>query len=440
MQDNSTYRDYNKMVWRRFKQHRPAYVALYVLLFLIAIAVLAPLIANEKPLYARYGNTAIFPAFSFKKNYTLTGADGNTLQINAQYADWKQLPFDQVIWAPVPYSPGKKDYANSNFKSPAGPQFFKGPDGKIGDMPLRFRHWMGTNTLGEDVLAGLIHGTRISLSIGLIAMSIATVIGLVLGMLAGFLGDNTLRTSRGRFWTTIVGCCFAWYYAVHLRSFALADALQQSGLEAVLQVALSLCIFLGIAFLFSLLGKRIGRLSFAKKTMRIPVDSIVSRLIEIIHSLPIFILIITIAAVAKPSLVNVMVIIGLTSWTGIARFTRAEMLRIRSMEFMDAAQSLGYSRRRMLLKHALPNGIAPALVAIAFGIASAILVESSLSFLGVGVPPESVTWGSLVNEGRANFNAWWLVVFPGMAIFITVTVYNLIGEGMRDAFDPKLKN
>lgn len=305
---------------------------------------------------------------------------------------------------------------------------------------MRFRHWMGTNTLGEDVLAGLIHGTRISLSIGLIAMSIATVIGLVLGMLAGFFGDNTLRTSRGRFWTTIVGCCFAWYYAVHLRSFALADALQQSGLEAVLQVALSLCIFLGIAFLFSLLGKRIGRLSFAKKTMRIPVDSIVSRLIEIIHSLPIFILIITIAAVAKPSLVNVMVIIGLTSWTGIARFTRAEMLRIRNMEFMDAAQSLGYSRRRMLLKHALPNGIAPALVAIAFGIASAILVESSLSFLGVGVPPESVTWGSLVNEGRANFNAWWLVVFPGMAIFITVTVYNLIGEGMRDAFDPKLKN
>jgi peptide/nickel transport system permease protein len=100
---------------------------------------------------------------------------------------------------------------------------------------------------------------------------------------------------------------------------------------------------------------------------------------------------------------------------------------------------LGFNEIRIIFRHALPNGIAPALVAIAFGIASAILVESGLSFLGIGVPPDVVTWGSLVNAGRENFQAWWLVIYPGLAIFITVTIYNLLGEGLRDALDPRLK-
>jgi peptide/nickel transport system permease protein len=134
-----------------------------------------------------------------------------------------------------------------------------------------------------------------------------------------------------------------------------------------------------------------------------------------------------------------MVIIGLTSWTEIARFTRAEFLKIRNLEYIQAGQALGYSEARIIFRHALPNGIAPALVAIAFGIASAILIESGLSFLGIGVPADVVTWGSLVNAGRENFQAWWLVVYPGLAIFITVTIYNLLGEGLRDALDPRLK-
>ena len=138
-------------------------------------------------------------------------------------------------------------------------------------------------------------------------------------------------------------------------------------------------------------------------------------------------------------MVNLMIIIGLTAWTGIARLTRAEFLRVSTMEYIQAAKSLGISEFRIIFKHALPNALAPALVAIAFGVASAILIESSLSFLGIGVPPSTVTWGSLLNLGREQFTAWWLLVFPGLAIFITVTVYNLLGEGLRDAFDPKLK-
>jgi peptide/nickel transport system permease protein len=156
--------------------------------------------------------------------------------------------------------------------------------------------------------------------------------------------------------------------------------------------------------------------------------------------MPLLILIISVAAIAKEkSIINIMVIIGLTGWTPIARLTRAEFLRVSNLEYIQAAKSMGFKEFRIIFKHALPNAIAPALVAIAFGVASAILIESSLSFLGVGVPPDTVTWGSLLNSGREQYNAWWLVLFPGLAIFLTVTVYNLLGEGLRDALDPRLK-
>ncbi|MCX6296441.1 MAG: ABC transporter permease, partial [Bacteroidetes bacterium] len=179
---------------------------------------------------------------------------------------------------------------------------------------------------------------------------------------------------------------------------------------------------------------------FLSTPVFIPVDSIISRVIEILISMPLLILIISISAIAKErSIINLMVIIGLTSWTGIARLTRAEFLRISNLEYIQAAKSMGFKEYRIIFRHALPNALAPALVAIAFGVASAILIESSLSFLGIGVPPETITWGALLSAGREQYSAWWLVVFPGLAIFLTVTIYNLLGEGLRDALDPRLK-
>ena len=135
----------------------------------------------------------------------------------------------------------------------------------------------------------------------------------------------------------------------------------------------------------------------------------------------------------------VMVIIGATSWTGIARFTRGELLRVRNLEYIEAAQSLGYSEWRTIFRHAIPNSLAPVLIAIAFGVAGAILTESFLSFLGIGVEAEVATWGKLLSLARKNFSAWWLALAPGFAIFITVTIYNLMGEGLTDALDPRLK-
>ncbi|HRG37692.1 MAG TPA: ABC transporter permease [Bacteroidia bacterium] len=199
-------------------------------------------------------------------------------------------------------------------------------------------------------------------------------------------------------------------------------------------------LFLIVLYLFYKLGKLLERFTVFSKQIYIPVDSIISRMIEILISMPLLILIISISAIAREkSIVNVMVVIGLTSWTTIARLTRAEFLRISTLDYIQSAQALGFKQRRIIFRHALPNAIAPALVAIAFGVASAILTESALSFLGIGVPADLVTWGSLLNSGREKFQAWWLVVFPGLAIFVTVTIYNLLGEGLRDALDPRLK-
>jgi len=169
------------------------------------------------------------------------------------------------------------------------------------------------------------------------------------------------------------------------------------------------------------------------------VDLALSRLFELWAAIPSFFLILTVAAFFPPSLFFVMIIIGLTSWVGIARLTRSQFLQVRSYDYVAAARSLGYSNGRIMFRHILPNAIGPILIPAAFGVAGAILAESGLSFLGVGIPAEVITWGALLAGARSNAAAWWLVVVPGLAIFATVTLYNLLGDGLRDALDPKLR-
>lgn len=431
---------FSAYAWGQFKKNKPAYVSLWILGMLAIIAILAPVLANDQPLFAKYKGEVMFPAFSFKKSYEIKDANGKVERIQPDIAKWKQMELEAVIWAPVPYSPSKSDFLNSDFKGPGDPQKFRNEKGQIVDMPARFRHFLGTNKKGEDVLSGLIHAARVSLSIGIISMGIATLIGLVLGALAGYFGDNRLVTTRGRYWTFIIGLVLAWFYAFQVRGDVLADAVGKGSGALMMHLGISFLVFGGVALVFSFIGKVVGMLPLLNAKVNIAVDSTVSRLIEILVSIPTLILILSLAAIAKPSMVNLMLIIGVTGWTGIARLTRAEFLKIRSLEYIQAGQALGFSETRIIFRHALPNGIGPAFVVIAFGVAGAILAESSLSFLGVGVPPELVTWGSLVNSGRQQFSAWWLVIFPGMAIFITVAVYNLLGDGLRDALDPRLKS
>ncbi|MDR1613438.1 MAG: ABC transporter permease [Planctomycetota bacterium] len=221
------------------------------------------------------------------------------------------------------------------------------------------RHFFGTDESGRDVLVRVIHGARVSLSVGFISVALATIIGLVVGSLAAYYGG----------WA----------------------------------------------------------------------DLAISRFMELMMCFPSFFLILAVIAVLdRRSILNIMLIIGLTSWTGVARLIRGEMLKHKKMDYVFAAVALGASDARIIFRHILPNTMAPVLVSISFGVTGAILTEASLSFIGFGVTPPTPTWGQLLSETRESPLAnWWLAVFPGIVLFLSVFAYNLVGEALRDALDPR---
>jgi peptide/nickel transport system permease protein len=170
------------------------------------------------------------------------------------------------------------------------------------------------------------------------------------------------------------------------------------------------------------------------------VDSIIMRFVDTMLCFPTFFLIIALIALFEPSIWIIMIVIGATSWMGVARLVRAEILSLKQREFILAARAAGASDMRIIFNHILPNSLAPVLVYATLGVAAAILIESSLSFLGIGVQPPTPSWGNILTIGKDNIEiAWWLSLFPGLAILITVLGYNLLGEGIRDALDPRLR-
>ena len=170
------------------------------------------------------------------------------------------------------------------------------------------------------------------------------------------------------------------------------------------------------------------------------VDATIMRLVDLMLVFPRFFLLLAVLAFLKPSIWTIMVVIGLTGWMGVARLVRAEFLALKEREFVVWSQAVGANAFRIIWRHILPNAMAPVLVAMTLGIPAAILTESGLSFLGLGVQPPRATWGNILNEGKDAIElAWWLSVYPGLAILLTVLSYNLLGEGIRDALDPRLR-
>lgn len=260
----------------------------------------------------------------------------------------------RAVLAPIPY--GENENITAESRQP--PTFMLPPDKRV---PNQHFHAFGTDTNGRDVLSRMVYGARISMTIGIVAVGIYVVIGIVLGAIAGYFGG----------WTDIA----------------------------------------------------------------------LSRLIEIVICFPVLFLILAVQAFLQPSILNIMVALGLVYWTGVARLQRGEFLRLVNQDFVMAVKALGGSHARIIFLHILPNALGPILVLVSFGIAGSILVESTLSFLGFGVPQPTASWGDLLNNGRNDIQGtWWLTVFPGAAIFVTITCFNLVGEGVRDALDPKKRD
>jgi len=419
------------------KKRKGNKLALYFLTMMLGIGLFSNILATDQPLFASYKGNWWFPAFTavWDKTRVESVVDektGTKEILQFDILPWKTMELDFVIWAPIPWSPDKPDPLNRDYTGPFSKQFTKKPSGEIVESHWHNRHHLGTNQLGNDVFSGLIHGASISIQIGLLSAFIAGLIGLLLGALSGYFGDDRLRLSRASLIFSIPGLFVGYFWAFQVRSYALTDALKVGFISIILQMIWSIVLMFLVVLCFFWLGKLFSRVKWLGKTLIVPFDNTIQRITEVFISMPRLLVILTIAAVFREkSIAMVITIIGITHWTSIARFTRAEMFKVRDMEYVEAARALGYPWYRVILRHALPGITRPAMIEIIFLISGSILIESSLSFLGIGVPDNIVTWGSILNSGRLQVDAWWMVVFPGLFFFMTILSLNIIGDSIR---------
>ncbi len=286
----------------------------------------------------------------------------------------------------------------------------------------------GTDDLGRDIFARMMQGSWVSLTVGFVAVGISVLIGIFLGGIAGYYGSRHIRIGQLLTATLLI-----------IGVLLIIGKLIWAGV-AVLICGCG-CILISLRMKKSVKAKNrsIGKRMWYFKT--ISIDTVVMRFVDIMLCFPSFFLILTVVALLPASIYNIMIVIGLTSWMGATRFVRAEFLSLREQDFVAAARALGLSNFRIIFRHMIPNAVAPVLVSATIGIASAILTEAGLSFLGFGVPPPYATWGNILSGGKGFiFDAPWLTFVPGIAILIVVLSFNLFGEGLRDVLNPKLRD
>lgn len=328
-----------------------------------------------------------------------------------------------LLSAPIPYDASTLDLDNSNAVGPFEKQQINSH---------HYRHWLGTDGLGRDVLANLIHGSQTALFVGFGAMAIAAIIGIILGSVAAYFGDHRISFSRTKLILLII------LLVSFIASQFHAIPWDVESVHWGIKLGLFLLILILFLFALVLINKRLTKWQIKRgnrdkrSDVKLPIDLIIGRIIEIMDALPLLFLIIALSALFNPSITTVIVIIGISSWAGIARYTRAETLKIIELEYIEGANALGFPAVKTIWSHILPNAIGPVLVSLSFGIAAAILIEATLSFIGMGLSTEAASWGKLIAEARVNYGAWWLAIFPGLAIFFTVLSCNVLGDKLMD--------
>ncbi|MBK9983662.1 MAG: ABC transporter permease [Saprospiraceae bacterium] len=368
------------------------------ILIVSLIAILGPLISNEKPYMCRLEGRTYFPLFS-----GISEAELSTLYPSFSPVEWRSTSFESIWRAPIPYSHTTIDLASGSHLSPIASQ----------PLSLRFRHWLGTDALGRDVLAGMIRGCRVSLLIGFGSMLLALLFGVPLGSAAAYWGNRKWRVS----WIQVIET---------LIFFILLFIIWWLPFSVFLKYVLLILLIIALAMVF-----RFSRTIRSKQT-GIPIDTIVMSLISIVDSFPgLFIILILLVILPVKGLLTVMMAIALLRWPVMARYMRAEVFKMKESNYIKAAQLLNIPDLKILKNHLIPYAFRPVMITFIFGVSSAILAESSLSFLGIGLPPEEMNWGRLLSQSRNHFDDWWLVLFPGCAIFFTLLSLYTIGNMLK---------
>ena len=237
-----------------------------------------------------------------------------------------------------------------------------------------------------------------------------------------YYGDTGYRTKISSL-ALILLSVFIFIYFIFYRE-SIFSVLKQNDFSVIL-VVLGLIIFLVIFWVLLL------KIPLLRKPVSLPLDSFFTTIIKLFQSLPgTFVVLVMISLFKKPSMYNIIIVIAFLKWPIIARYIRAEMLKIKQERFIEASKALGLSDNIIIWRHALPHVLTAVIVALSFGFAGTILLESTLSFLGIGLPVDHVSWGSILSEARADFSAWWLAIFPGFAIFLTILLFNYIGNNI----------
>ena len=406
------------MEWLKDKKLRPALWTLGILLF---VALTKDILSNGRPLYCKIQGEHFFPGLrSVWKDAALPYRQPVLDSIQQRFL-WRHFDYDAAVFAPIPFSAGEL---------PMSPDttVLQAPPGSVHPTyaSRKFRHWLGTDVTGYDVAAGLVSGARIAVMTGAMAMGLAFGLGLILGAIAGFWGDDRLRVSRGQLWMVLIGIPLAWFYGQALPLY----------FDASSNWWYSLGSFTAIIALFWGLGILLQRIPFFRYRVVVPADLTIMRMAEVFTSIPGLLAIIAFAAMLRghtQTIWAMIALIGLFSWPGVALFVRAELLRVRALDYITAARGIGLSEWQILYKHALPNALRPAYTIFAFGVASAILLEASLSFLGYGDQNlHGASWGSLLQNARRSPQLWWISLPPGLAICLTLLALHSIGEALSE--------